>query len=300
MRILVTGVTGFAGGHLAEALLAQRDHRIVGVARRSIWPDTWSHLAAQVELHECDMCMGAAVETVLRDVQPEWIYHLAGYPHVGRSFQEPEAAWQGNLTATRSLYDAVLRWGGRPRILFVGSGLVYGENAHERGRLHGNRSAAAGQSLCGEQGGGRSGQLPVHALGGAGHRPRPSVQPHRPASIAAVRRLQFRSPIGGYRTRPANADPGNGQFAVVPRPHRCPRRRRRLYAINAAGTKRRSVQRRLRPKLCHADRAGTLDRFVGHGRRGASASRSPPRDGYRCRPGQHRQAAARDGLAAPL
>ncbi len=128
MRILVTGVTGFAGGHLAEALLAQGNHRIVGVARRSIWPDTWSHLAAQVELRECDVCMGAAVETVLRDVQPQCIYHLAGYPHVGRSFQEPEAAWQGNLTATRSLYDAVLRWGGRPRILFVGSGLVYGES----------------------------------------------------------------------------------------------------------------------------------------------------------------------------
>jgi GDP-4-dehydro-6-deoxy-D-mannose reductase len=62
-------------------------------------------------------------------VQPEQIYHLAGYPHVGRSFQEPEAAWEGNLTATRSLYEAVIRWGGRPRILFVGSGLVYGDSA---------------------------------------------------------------------------------------------------------------------------------------------------------------------------
>jgi GDP-4-dehydro-6-deoxy-D-mannose reductase len=39
---------------------------------------------------------------------------------------EPDATWDGNLTATRSLYEAVLRWGGRPRILFVGSGLVYG------------------------------------------------------------------------------------------------------------------------------------------------------------------------------
>ncbi|HEY7330336.1 MAG TPA: GDP-mannose 4,6-dehydratase, partial [Gemmataceae bacterium] len=55
-------------------------------------------------------------------------YHLAGYPHVGRSFKEPDAAWLGNLTATRSLYEAVIRCGGRPRILFVGSGLVYGDN----------------------------------------------------------------------------------------------------------------------------------------------------------------------------
>ena len=129
MRILVTGVTGFAGGHLAEALLAQGGHRVIGVARRSVWPEPWSHLASQVELHEGDVCDREAVEKILRAVQPERIYHLAGYPHVGRSFHEPDAAWQGNLTATRSLYDAVTRWGGRPRILFVGSGLVYGEGA---------------------------------------------------------------------------------------------------------------------------------------------------------------------------
>jgi GDP-4-dehydro-6-deoxy-D-mannose reductase len=131
MRILVTGVTGFAGGHLAEALLAHGEHRIVGVARRPVWPDVWSHLAPKVELHECDVCAREPLEKLLRALQPERIYHLAGYPHVGRSFQEPDAAWQGNLTATRSLYDAVIRWGGRPRILFVGSGLVYGDSAGE-------------------------------------------------------------------------------------------------------------------------------------------------------------------------
>src|SRR5262249_28089620 len=67
------------------------------------------------------------VEAVLREVAPERIYHLAGYPHVGRSFQDPEAAWQGNLSATRCLYEAVLRWGGPPRILPGGSGLIYGD-----------------------------------------------------------------------------------------------------------------------------------------------------------------------------
>jgi len=129
MRILVTGATGFAGGHLVEALLAQGGHRLVGVARRSAWPEPWSHLASQVELHECDVCAREALEKILHAVQPERIFHVAGYPYVGRSFHEAEAAWQGNLTATRSLYDAVTRWGGRPRILFVGSGLVYGESA---------------------------------------------------------------------------------------------------------------------------------------------------------------------------
>jgi GDP-4-dehydro-6-deoxy-D-mannose reductase len=126
MRNLITGVTGFAGGHLAEALLA-RGETVVGVSRRAVWPTVWRHLAGTVELRACDVGDGAAFEAVLRDVQPECIYHLAGFPHTGRSFKEPDAAWGGNLGATRSLYEAVVRWGGRPRILFVGSGLVYGE-----------------------------------------------------------------------------------------------------------------------------------------------------------------------------
>jgi GDP-4-dehydro-6-deoxy-D-mannose reductase len=128
MRVLVTGVTGFAGGHLVEALLAGGVRSLVGVARRAAWPEGFGHLAHAVELRACDVCSREALETLLREVRPEQIYHLAGYPHVGRSFHEPEEAWEGNLKATRSLYEAVLRWGGQPRILFVGSGLVYGDS----------------------------------------------------------------------------------------------------------------------------------------------------------------------------
>ncbi len=140
MRILVTGVTGFAGGHLAEALLARAGNRVYGLSRRGNWPAASARLARDVELRACDLCAVGEVEAVLRDVEPEQIYHLAGYAGVGSSFREPDEAWRGNLTATRCLYDAVVRWrGGRaarsgdrattgygPRILFVGSGLIYG------------------------------------------------------------------------------------------------------------------------------------------------------------------------------
>jgi GDP-4-dehydro-6-deoxy-D-mannose reductase len=126
MRTLVTGVTGFAGGYLAEALLARGETDLHGVSRRGDWPVKWRHLGERVRLTACDLTDGRMVEGVLRRLQPQRIYHLAGYPHVGQSFAEPDAAWAGNLTATRTLYEAVASWGGSPRILFVGSGLVYG------------------------------------------------------------------------------------------------------------------------------------------------------------------------------
>jgi GDP-4-dehydro-6-deoxy-D-mannose reductase len=126
MRILVTGVTGFAGGHLAEALLARSNGKLFGVCRRPAWPESLRHLAQHVRLEAADLSSAAAIEAVLRRVQPDQIYHLAGYASPRDSFTEPDAAWEGNLAATRSLFDAVVRSGGRPRILFVGSGLIYG------------------------------------------------------------------------------------------------------------------------------------------------------------------------------
>jgi GDP-4-dehydro-6-deoxy-D-mannose reductase len=127
MRILITGVTGFAGSHLAEALLAGGAVELFGIARHATWPPDCKHLSSQVPLWACDLTDAGALEGLLRDKKPGQIYHLAGYPHVGRSLKEPLAAWHGNLTASLNLYESVRRWGGRPRILHVSSGLVYEE-----------------------------------------------------------------------------------------------------------------------------------------------------------------------------
>jgi GDP-4-dehydro-6-deoxy-D-mannose reductase len=129
MRILLTGAAGFAGGHLVEALLARPEIELMGLSRHGEWPVQWRHLAGRVVLRACDLTGSLAIAAVLAEWQPQCIYHLAGYAHVGRSFREPDVAWSENLEGTRRLLEAVERWGGRPRILLVGSGLVYGEPA---------------------------------------------------------------------------------------------------------------------------------------------------------------------------
>jgi GDP-4-dehydro-6-deoxy-D-mannose reductase len=126
MRVLLTGATGFAGGYLAEALTA-RGVEVIGLSRRGEWPACWRHLAGRVALRACDLADRSRVEAVLQDVQPGQVYHLAGYASTGRSYRESDEAWTGNLTATRNLFEAIHAWHGRPRILQVSSGLVYGE-----------------------------------------------------------------------------------------------------------------------------------------------------------------------------
>lgn len=126
MRILVTGATGFVGGHLLERLVTE-DHRLYGLCRRGQWPLDLRHLADRVELLQGELTDLARIEAILKQTQPQWIIHLAGYANPARSYVETDLCWRDNLHGTRSLYDAVVRTGQRPRILFVSTGLIYGE-----------------------------------------------------------------------------------------------------------------------------------------------------------------------------
>jgi GDP-4-dehydro-6-deoxy-D-mannose reductase len=127
MRVLVTGITGFAGRHLAHALLAVEGLELHGLARSITPPEAWERFRNKVVLHSCDMAQAENIQGVIRDIDPQQIYHLAGYAHAGQSFQEGPAAWAGNLTGTLNLLEAVAAWAPRARVLFVGSGLIYGE-----------------------------------------------------------------------------------------------------------------------------------------------------------------------------
>lgn len=118
MRCLITGATGFVGRHLARCLIEQ-GHTVEGLARTSVFLD--------IPVHAVDLRDGSATAAILHAVQPQWLFHLAGFASPGQSFKQPQAAWEGNLHATQVLYDAVQQLAERPRILFVSSGLVYGD-----------------------------------------------------------------------------------------------------------------------------------------------------------------------------
>ncbi|MFM7148230.1 MAG: GDP-mannose 4,6-dehydratase [Gemmataceae bacterium] len=124
-RNLITGITGFVGGYLTQALL-ERGDTVVGMSLFKDWPPGWKQLSGRVDVRVMDVGDRSAVEKVLHEIQPTRIYHLAGFAQVGESFRDPDGAWAGNLTATRKLLEAIAAWGKQARILFVGSGLIYG------------------------------------------------------------------------------------------------------------------------------------------------------------------------------
>jgi GDP-4-dehydro-6-deoxy-D-mannose reductase len=126
-RVLITGVTGFVGGHLAEALAVRGGAELHGLTRGGQWPARSRHLEHVVALHAADLNDAEAIRTLLAEVRPDWVAHLAAYAHPRNSVAEPGRAWADNVDATRHLYEAVAGSRGSPRILFVSTGLVYGD-----------------------------------------------------------------------------------------------------------------------------------------------------------------------------
>ena len=119
-RILITGATGFAGGHLVAQLLAE-GHELYGLIR----PEEVGQARPFTPLVG-DLLDGASLEAAVRAAQPETIYHLAGLADVGASWRQPGLALAINAGGTANLLAAIVASGLRPRIVAVTSAEVYG------------------------------------------------------------------------------------------------------------------------------------------------------------------------------
>src|SRR5579864_3031116 len=132
MRALVTGASGFVGGHLAEHLIESGDV-VIGISARGRWPRTLAHLAHQVRIEEFDLVASAESELagLIARKQPEVIYHLAAQSNPQASVADPRGTWALNLGGVLNLLEAVKGSGLAPRVVLVGSGVCYGNPGPE-------------------------------------------------------------------------------------------------------------------------------------------------------------------------
>jgi UDP-glucose 4-epimerase len=113
-RVLVTGATGFIGGHLAGALLAQGAD-LVGVSRRERMKD-----AFPFRVERCDLADFESTRTLLRAAKPEIIFHLAGHPYGGRELDRIMPTFRDNLVTTVHLLTGAVECGAS-RVVVAGS-----------------------------------------------------------------------------------------------------------------------------------------------------------------------------------
>jgi GDP-4-dehydro-6-deoxy-D-mannose reductase len=126
-RVLVTGVTGFAGSHLVDHLLTRRDCEIHGIWRWRSRTENIEHLKpGDITLHECDLRDATSTYDVVARVKPDWIFHLAAQSFVPTSWVAPTESLTTNILAQVNLFEAVRRLGLKCRIQLACSSEEYG------------------------------------------------------------------------------------------------------------------------------------------------------------------------------
>ena len=132
MRYLITGITGFAGPHLAN-LLVEKGNEVYGLIRssngieediRDIVPDKYF---SKIKFIYGDLTRSKDIERVLSEYKFDGVFHLAAQSHPPTSFRDPEGTRETNVSGTNNLMDSISRFQRDCALMFCSTSEVYGE-----------------------------------------------------------------------------------------------------------------------------------------------------------------------------
>lgn len=128
MRCLISGVSGFAGSHLAEYLISQGQD-VHGTVRARPDRKNISHL--DIKTHLMDLNDAHGVSSVIKDVKPDALFHLAAQSFVGWAWQFPEETLRTNIIGTLNVLEAVRSHVPNCFVHIASSSQVYGKVSPE-------------------------------------------------------------------------------------------------------------------------------------------------------------------------
>ncbi len=126
MRVLITGITGFVGSHLAEYLLKLDNVEVHGIIRWRSRMENIEHIKDKIKLYTCDIRDSTSVTKVINEVKPDKIFHLAAQSFVPTSYTAPYETLTTNIIGELNIFEAVRHLKIDPVIHIAGSSEEYG------------------------------------------------------------------------------------------------------------------------------------------------------------------------------
>jgi len=105
-KALITGITGFAGSHLAELLL-EKNVEVYGIRRWRSKDENIEHIKNEISFYEAELLDAHSLYTVIDKVKPHYIFHLAAQSFVQSSWASPSNTLEVNVTGSVNLFEAI-------------------------------------------------------------------------------------------------------------------------------------------------------------------------------------------------
>jgi len=107
-KVLITGIAGFVGSHLADYILAKFPNiQVLGLVRWWEPQENIKHISDKIKLYYGDLVDMSSLETILRENKPDVIFHLAAQSYVDFSFLAPIATLETNIIGTANLLETI-------------------------------------------------------------------------------------------------------------------------------------------------------------------------------------------------
>lgn len=116
-KVLITGITGFAGSHLMDYLLENTDYEVFGIKRMNSNFRNINHALSKIKLFDADLLDETSLIKVLSKIRPDQIYHLGALSWVTPSWDMPAVYMQTNAIGTINLFEAMRVVGSKARVL---------------------------------------------------------------------------------------------------------------------------------------------------------------------------------------
>tara|TARA_R100001594_G_scaffold5806_2_gene17348 strand:- start:3083 stop:4042 length:960 start_codon:yes stop_codon:yes gene_type:complete len=125
-KILITGITGFAGSHLVDYLLEKGEAEVYGTVKIRSSLENLNHVVDKIKLIECNILDSHNVEETVKNLQPDKIFHLAAQSFVPTSWRSPNDTLSTNILGQSNLLESVRKFSKHTKVLIAGSSEEYG------------------------------------------------------------------------------------------------------------------------------------------------------------------------------